>query len=73
MAPMTKLTRKEVKFEWDGRYEKAFQELKRRLTTTHILIVLGRGQRYTLYYDASTARLGCVLMHSERVIAYGSR
>ena len=31
-APMTKLTRKEVKFEWNDSCERAFQELKRRLT-----------------------------------------
>ena len=31
-APMLRLTRKEVKFEWDDLCEKAFQELKRRLT-----------------------------------------
>ena len=31
-APMTRLTRKEVKFEWNDMCEKAFQELKRRLT-----------------------------------------
>ena len=31
-APMTRLTRKEVKFEWNDLCEKAFQELKRRLT-----------------------------------------
>ena len=30
-APMTRLTRKEVKFKWDDRCEEAFQELKRRL------------------------------------------
>ena len=35
-APMPRLTRKEVKFDWDDRCEEAFQELKRRLTTTHI-------------------------------------
>ena len=38
-APMTRLTRKGVKFEWDDLYEKAFQELKRRLTSAPILIV----------------------------------
>ena len=32
-APMTRLTRKEVKFDWDDRCEEAFQELKRRLTS----------------------------------------
>ena len=38
-APMRRLTRKEVRFEWNDLCEKVFQELKRRLTTTHILIV----------------------------------
>ena len=37
---MIRLTRKGVKFEWDDLCEKAFQELKRRLTSTSILIVL---------------------------------
>ena len=41
---MTRLTWKEVKFEWNDRYEKAFQELKRRLTSTPILIVQERGR-----------------------------
>ena len=43
-APMTRLTQKEVKFDWDDRCEKAFQELKRRLTLAPILIVPDRGQ-----------------------------
>ena len=72
-APMTRLTRKEVKFEWDDRCEEAFQELKRRLTSAPILIVPDRRQGYTVYCDASRARLGCVLMQSGRVVAYGSR
>ena len=38
-APMTRLTRKGVKFEWDDLCEKPFQELKRRLTSAPILIV----------------------------------
>ena len=38
-APMTRLTQKEVKFEWNDMRERAFQELKRRLTLTPILIV----------------------------------
>ena len=41
-APMTRLTRKEVKFELNDSCEKAFQELKRRLTSSPILIVLER-------------------------------
>ena len=50
-APMTRLTRNGVKFEWDDLCEKAFQELKRRLTSVPILIVPEQGQRYTVYCD----------------------
>ena len=38
-VPMTRLTWKGVKFEWNDLCEKAFQELKRRLTLAPILIV----------------------------------
>ena len=52
--------------------ERAFQELKRRLISASILIAPERGERYTVYCDASKAGLGCVLMQSGRVVAYGS-
>ena len=42
-AIITRLTRKEVKFDWDDLCEEAFQELKRRLTSAPILIVPDRG------------------------------
>ena len=42
-TPMMRLTRKEVKFDWDERCKKAFQELKKRLTSTPILIAPDRG------------------------------
>ena len=71
--PMTKLTWKEVKFEWNDLCERAFQELERRLTSAPILIVQERGQRYTVYCDSSRDGLGCLLMQSGRVMAYGSR
>ena len=47
--------------------------MKRRLTLAPILIVPDRGPGYTVYCDASRAGLGCVLMQSGRVVAYGSR
>ena len=72
-APMTRLIRKRVKFEWDDLCEKAFQELKRRLTLAPILIVPKQGQRYTMNCDASRDGLGCVLMQSGRVVAYSFR
>ena len=72
-APMTRLIRKEVKFKWNDLCEKAFQTLKMRLTSAPILIVLERGKRYTVFCDASKDGLGCVLMQSGRVVAYGSQ
>ena len=44
-----------------------------RLTSTPILIVPERGQRYTMYCDASKDELGCVLMRFRRVMVYGSQ
>ena len=73
VTPMTRLTRKEVKFVWNDLCEKAFQELKKRLTSFPILIVPKRRQRYKVYCDASNDRLGCILIQSGRVVAYGSR
>ena len=72
-APMTRLTQKEVKFVWDDSFERAFQELKRRLTSAPILIVPERGQRYIVYCDASKDGLGCVLIQPGKVVAYGSQ
>ena len=66
---MTMLTQKEIKLEWNDSCERTFQELKMRLTSASILIVLERGQRHTVYCDASKDRLGCVLMQSGEVVA----
>ena len=61
-TPMTRLTQKEVKLERNDLCEKAFQELKSRLTTAFILIVPKRRERYIVYCDTSNDGLGCVLM-----------
>ena len=47
--------------------------MKRRLTSAPILIVPEMGQRYTVYCDASKDGLGCILMQSRKVVAYGSQ
>ena len=72
-TPMIKLTRKEVKFECNDSCERAFQELKWRLTSAPILVVPERGQEYSVYCDASKDGLEYILMQSGRVVAYGSR
>ena len=73
VCPMTRLTHKGVNFDWNDKCEESFQELKRRLTTTPVLITPISGDRYTIYCDALRNGLGCVLMQRGRVVAYASR
>jgi hypothetical protein len=70
---MTRLTRKETKWEWTPECESSFQELKKRLTIASVLNLPSRMEGFVIYSDASKKGLGCVLMKHGRVIAYVSR
>ncbi|WRX18080.1 Reverse transcriptase domain - like 10 [Theobroma cacao] len=72
-APLTRLTRKGVKFVWDDVCENRFQELKNWLTSAPVLTLPVSGKGFVVYSDASKLGLGCVLMQDEKVIAYASR
>ena len=70
---MTRLTRKDVKFEWINECDNSFQELKTKLTTAPVLTIpLGKGD-FVVYSDASHQGLGCVLMQQGQVVVYASR
>jgi hypothetical protein len=51
--PMTKLLKKEKKFNWTESCERSFQELKRRLTTTPVLALPDIQWDFVIYCDAS--------------------
>ncbi|KAI3822129.1 hypothetical protein L1987_09710 [Smallanthus sonchifolius] len=72
-SPLTKLTRKEVKYEWGSTQDEAFKELKKRLTQAQVLALPEGNEDIVVYSDASGQGLGCVLMQRGRVIAYASR
>ena len=72
-TPLTRLTRKEVKYEWSDDCEQSFQELKSRLTMAPVLALPTPGVEYVIFSDASRQGLGCVLMQNGRIIAYASR
>ena len=72
-APLTKLTRKDVKYDWVDVCQKSFDELKGRLTSAPILALPNGRDGFVVYSDASRQGLGCVLMQNDRVIAYASR
>ncbi|KAK1432135.1 hypothetical protein QVD17_09027 [Tagetes erecta] len=71
--PLTKLTRKNSKFEWKPEQEEAFQLLKEKLTKALVLALPEGTEDFVVYSDASHVGLGCVLMQRGKVIAYASR
>jgi hypothetical protein len=71
--PLTSLLEEGVDFSWTDERQKAFEELKKRLTTAPVLTLPDQSKRFTVYCDASRDGLGCVLMQEGRVIAYASQ
>ena len=51
--PLTKLTKKGVKFEWFDNCECSFQELKSRLVRSPILTMPSSSRGFVVYNDAS--------------------
>jgi hypothetical protein len=71
--PMKELLEKDKKFKWTPACEASFQELKKRLTTIPILVMLDMEKSFSIYCDTSGQGLGCVLMQDGHVVAYASR
>ncbi|GKA64900.1 putative reverse transcriptase domain-containing protein [Tanacetum coccineum] len=70
---MTKLTHKNVKFDWSEKAEAAFQLLKQKLCSAPILSLPEGSENFVVYCNASCKGLGAVLIQREKVIAYASR
>ena len=70
---MTFLLDKDAEFKWTSAQQAAFDELKKRLTTTPVLTLPDQQKKFIVYCDASRDGLGCVLMQEGKVIAYASR
>ncbi|GJU11088.1 putative reverse transcriptase domain-containing protein [Tanacetum coccineum] len=71
--PMTKLTQKNVKFDWSEKAEAAFQLLKQKLCSAPILALPEGSENFVVYCDASRKGLGVILMQREKFTAYASR
>ena len=52
-TPLTKLTRKNQKFEWSAECENSFQELKQRLVTAPVLVLPDDQGNFVIFSDAS--------------------
>ena len=79
-APLHRLTKKDVKFEWSEECETAFRQLKSLLTEAPVLVYprFGEGEQFLLETDASGIGLGAVLSQKQNdgkyhPVAYASR
>jgi hypothetical protein len=70
--PMTRLLEKGKVFKWAQDCQESFEELKKRLTTTPVLVLPDLSKKFDIYCDASRRGLGCVLMQDGQVVSYAS-
>jgi hypothetical protein len=71
--PMTKLQEKNKAFEWTKECQDSFEELKKRLSSSPVLVLPDLTKKFDIYCDASHQGLGCVLMQEGQVVCYASR
>jgi len=60
-------------FAWTDKCEESFQELKHRLISALVLVILDSGKPFEVYCDASHQGLSWMLMQDRKVVAYASR
>nr|KYP61858.1 Retrovirus-related Pol polyprotein from transposon 17.6 [Cajanus cajan] len=71
-SPLNELVKKDVPFIWGETQEKAFKNLKEKLTNAPILALLNFEQTFELECDASGFGIGVVLLQGGHPIAYFS-
>ncbi|CEJ05159.1 hypothetical protein RMCBS344292_19107 [Rhizopus microsporus] len=79
-APLTRLLKKNVRFQWSQEEEDAYQSLKNALTSAPLLAYPDRQQVQILTTDASSKGISAILsqapqddLQNEKVISYNSR
>jgi hypothetical protein len=70
---MTKLLKKNNALEWTTECQASFEELRKRLNSAPVLVLLDLTKKFDIYRDASHRGLGCVSMQEGQVVCYPSR
>ena len=77
IAPVTRLTRKNIKWEWTAECQQSFNQIKEALVTAPVLTCPDFNRPFVLQTDASHYGLGAILTQQfdegEKVICYLSR
>lgn len=71
--PMRQLLEKDIEFVWTPQQTKAFQEIKRTLSSAPVLRYYNVKDDVMLQADASSYALGAALLQSSQPVAYASR
>jgi hypothetical protein len=71
--PMMKLLRNSKDFNWTEECQARLEELKKRLTSTPVLILSDINKMFDIDCAASQQGQGCVLMQEVKVVSYASR
>ena len=70
---MTALLEEDAEFKCSLDCQKAFEELKQRLTSSSVITLPDIQKPLSVYCDASGTGLGCGLMQEGMVISYASK
>jgi hypothetical protein len=69
---MMKLLEKNKAFEWTKECQDSFEELKKRLTSSPVLVLPDQTKKFDIYCGTSHQGLGCVLMQEGQVVCFAS-
>ena len=73
LAPLTRLTKKEVKFAWTEVEQKAFDDIKRIISRETLLAYPNFNKPFVIHTDASKTQLGAVVSQEGKPIAFYSK
>ena len=73
MAPLQKLTEKEVPLYWESQQQAAFDRVKQLVTSTQVLKFYDLTEEVTLQCDALEKDLGAILLQNGQPVTFASR
>ena len=73
LAPLARMSGKNIPFKWTQECNTAFEEIKKKVNKEVMLSFPDYTKRFELYTDASDKQLGAVLMQGEKVLAFFSK